>query len=202
MGVTRRVGILVFDDVEVLDLAGPFEVLSVASRLAVRRGLADAPPFEVVVVGRSPSVTARGGLQIVPGFTLDDAPDLDVLIVPGGLTDDVEGDPAVIDWVRRRAGEAELAASVCTGAFVLAAAGMLDGRTATTHWEDRADLAGRYPAVQVVLDRRWIDHGDVVTAAGISAGIDMALHLVERFVGRELAEATARQMEYRWLPEP
>ncbi len=202
MASTRRIGILAFDDVEVLDLAGPFEVLSVASRVAVRRGLDRTPPFEVVIVGRALAVTARGGLQLVPRFTLDDAPELDVLIVPGGVTDELERDAAAVAWVRERSARAGVTASVCTGAFVLAAAGLLDGTTATTHWEDQADLSMRYPAVQVVPDRRWIDHGDVITAAGISAGIDMTLHLVERLAGRELAEATARQMEYRWQPEP
>lgn len=198
MASTRRIGILVFDDVEVLDLAGPFEVLSVASRVATRRGLAAEPPFDIVLVGRTPAVTARGGMQIVPRYTLADAPGLDVLIVPGGITDDLERDPEAVDWVLARSRDAELVASVCTGAFVLAAAGLLHGRPATTHWEDRADLAARYPAVDVRPERRWVDDGNVITSAGISAGIDMALHLVERLVGRELAEATAHQMEYRW----
>jgi transcriptional regulator GlxA family with amidase domain len=104
----------------------------------------------------------------------------------------------VIAWIGRMAREAELTASVCTGALLLAAAGLLDGREATTHWEDVAELQAGWPQVKVRADQRWVDTADVVTSAGISAGIDMSLHLVERLASRELAERTARQMDYAW----
>jgi transcriptional regulator GlxA family with amidase domain len=197
--VTRRIGVLAFDEVEVLDLGGPFEVFTTASRVAQRGRPAAPPPFEVVILstdGRA--VHARGGLVIVPHGDLAGASQLDLVIVPGGVVTAVEQDPLVTGWLRARAREAEVVASVCTGAFVLAAAGLLDGREVTTHWEDQADLAAAYPALAVVADRRWVDGGSVVTSAGISAGIDMALHLVARLEGRDLAEATARQMEYDW----
>ena len=195
--MTRTVGILIFDDIEVLDLGGPFEGLSVASRLAVRDG--EEAPFMPVLIARNlQSVSARGGLRVLPQGTLEMHPPLDVLLVPGGVVDAVQGDPEVVAWVRAQAARAELTASICTGAFVLAQAGLLDGRRVTTHWEDQADLARQFPTLTVVPGVSWVDGGDVLTSGGISAGIDLTLHLVERLHSRGLAERTARQMEYRW----
>ncbi|MFC6750651.1 DJ-1/PfpI family protein [Deinococcus aquaticus] len=121
-----------------------------------------------------------------------------MLIVPGGVMDVPLADPRVQDWVRAQATRVEVLASICTGAFLLARAGLLDGRRVTTHWEDQADLAATFPALMVVPDVAWVDTGAVVTSGGISAGIDMTLHLVERLHSRALAERTARQMEFRW----
>ncbi|PNY80401.1 DJ-1/PfpI family protein [Deinococcus koreensis] len=195
--MTRTVGLLVFGGVEVLDLGGPFEVLSVASRLAGRSG--ESPPFRPVLIAHDLTpVTARGGLRVLPDCTLDDHPPLDVLLVPGGVVDGLRSDPALLEWVRARSTEAELTASVCTGAFVLAWAGVLTTGRATTHWEDQDELARQFPALEVVPGVSWVDGGAVVTSGGISAGIDMTLHLVERLHSRDLAERTARQMEYRW----
>jgi len=149
-----------------------------------------------------PAVGARGGLPIVADRLLADAPPLDVVLVPGGVTTRIEDDEAVLAWIRRAAGTAEVVASVCTGAFPLARAGLLDGRTATTHWEDQAELRERFPAVTVVDDVRYLDHGPVATSAGVSAGIDLALHLVARFTDEALAVATARQMDYPWTRAP
>lgn len=195
--MTRTIGIFVFDDVEVLDLGGPFEVFSVASRVAVRRG--EQSPFSPVMIATgSGPVHARGGFRVLPDFTLEDHPALDVLVVPGGVVDRVQADVRVVDWVRRQAARVPLVASVCTGAFVLAQAGLLVGRTVTTHWEDQADLARQFPELRVVSGRSWVDEGHVITSGGISAGIDMSLHLVSRLHSPDLATATARQMEYRW----
>lgn len=189
--------ILVYDEVEVLDVAGPFEVFSVATRVAARRDPDAPPPFAVSLVSSDGApVNARGGFVMSPHLWLSAARGFDVLLVPGGVADAVERDPTVTAWVREASSTAEIVASVCTGAFVLAAAGLLDGRVATTHWEDAPLLAERYPRVTVEPDRRWVDHGRIATSAGISAGIDLALHLVERSEGRELARATARQMDY------
>ena len=201
MPVPTRVGILLFDDVEVLDVCGPFEVFSVANRVALRTAPA---PFEVVTLGAGPAltVTARGGLRIGADRLLADAPPLDVALVPGGVTARIEDDEAVLAWIRRAAGTAEVVAAVCTGAFPLARAGLLDGRTATTHWEDLAELRERFPAVTVVDDVRYLDSGTVATSAGVSAGIDLALHLVARFADEPLAVATARQMDYPWTSAP
>lgn len=195
--MTRTIGLLVFDQIEVLDLGGPFEVLSVASRLAERDG--EPQPFRVLLIAAQPGpIVARGGLRVLPDLLLEEAPRLDVLIVPGGVVDAVAADHRVTDWVQEQARQVELLASVCTGAFVLAGAGLLNGLKVTTHWEDQADLARLFPALSVVPGVSWVDHGRVVTSGGISAGIDMTLHLVERLHSRALAERTARQMEYRW----
>ncbi len=195
--MTRTVGILIFDGIEVLDLGGPFEVLSVATRLAGRDG--EAAPFQPVLIGTSgaPAV-GRGGFRVLPHATLDDHPPLDVLIVPGGVMDVPLADPRVRACVRAQAAQVEVVASICTGAFLLAPEGLLDGLRVTTHWEDQADLQTQFPALTVVPDVAWVDSGAVVTSGGISAGIDMTLHLVERLHSRALAERTARQMEFRW----
>jgi transcriptional regulator GlxA family with amidase domain len=121
-----------------------------------------------------------------------------VLIVPGGVVTAELAKPPVAQWIAGMARDCELVASVCTGAFLLAQAGLLDEQEATTHWSDIDDLRSMFPDVRVQPQRRWIDNGRVVTSAGISAGIDMSLHLVERLAGRALALGTARQMEYDW----
>ena len=196
---TLTVGILLFPDVEVLDFAGPFEVFSVAGRIAGKGIGATPPPFRVVTIAASLSpVTARHGLKVMAGHDFSDAPPIDVLIVPGGVMDQPLGDARTLDWVRDTAARATLTASVCTGAFVLGEIGLLAGRTATTHWEDVADLRDRFPAVTVVDDVPFVDEGHIITSAGISAGIAMSLHLVGRFAGARLAALTAKQMQYDW----
>ncbi|MFD0206784.1 MULTISPECIES: DJ-1/PfpI family protein [Saccharothrix] len=198
--MTRRVGLLLFDEVEVLDAGGPFEVFSVANRVAARQG--SAAPFEVVTIGAAGArpVRARGGLRMVPDVGLADAPACDVVLVPGGVVDEVEAMPEVSAWLRRARPHAEVVASVCTGVFVLAAAGLLDERPVTTHWEDVADLRRRWPDLDVREEVRFLDHGDLATSAGISAGLDLSLHLVGRLTTVDLAVATARQMDYHWVP--
>lgn len=200
---TRTVALYLYDDVEVLDFSGPFEVFSTASRVALRRR-PDAPaPFRVVTVARDKGpVRARAGLPVLPEATLADHPPLDVLIVPGGAEQDERGEPALMAWLRAQAAQVEVLASVCTGAFLLAGAGLLDGRRVTTHWEDVAELASGFPALRVVDTGRWIDDGDIFTSAGIAAGIDMSLHLVARLADAKLAMATARQMDYHWQDSP
>jgi transcriptional regulator GlxA family with amidase domain len=196
---TRRVAILAFDGMEVLDFAGPFEVFTTASRVHGRQRPGEAPPFAVHSVAPRPGpVRARAGLAMLPDHTLDDAPTVELLLVPGGVVDACMTDARLLRWVAQAHATAQLTASVCTGAFVLAAAGVLAGGPATTHWEDADDLQARFPALQVDVSRRWVDQGRIVTSAGISAGIDMSLHLVARLAGRALAVATARQMDYRW----
>jgi transcriptional regulator GlxA family with amidase domain len=198
----RNVGIYVFDDVEVLDFAGPFEVFSAASRVFRRAQPGAEPPFEVFTVGASRSpVTARGGLVVQPRYSFADHPKIDVLVVPGGVVTAELERPRVIAWVAARAATAELTASVCTGAFFLARAGLLKGKSATTHWEDVAALRAKAPSTRVVQGARWVEDGAVITSAGISAGLDMSLHIVSRLAGNELAARTARQMDYGWRAE-
>ena len=159
-----NLGIYVYDDVEVMDFAGPFEVFSVANRLSP-----DPKPFSVLLIGERPHFTARGGLVAEAQATFDTHPALDVLIVPGGVHGPELAKPQVIDWIGRTAQGARQVASVCTGAFLLAEAGVLTRETVTTHWEDMDDLRAAYPALDVVGGVRWVDAG-IVTSAGISAG--------------------------------
>lgn len=195
-----HVAILVFPGVEVLDFAGPFEVFSVASRVS-KRDLGVAQPFKVSLIGASgDTIEARHGMGIVPHYGFNDAPAVDLLIVPGGLIGQPLGCAVTLAWIERVSDEAALTASVCTGAFLLAKLGLLDGRPITTHWEDIADLRAEFPQLDIKEETPFVDTGRVVTSAGISAGIGMSLHLVERVLGANMAVATARQMEYAWTP--
>lgn len=190
-----NIAIYVYDHAEVLDFSGPFEVFSTANRLS-----SGAAPFNVFLVAqRKVPVLARGGYSVNPHYGLGAHPDIDLLLIAGGYHDAQVKTPEVIAWVASVAEKAECVTSVCTGAFILAEAGLLAGCEATTHWEDISALASDYPDVVVVESQRWVDSGRVVTSAGISAGIDMSLHLVSRFVGAELAEITARKMDYKWV---
>ncbi|WP_019587694.1 DJ-1/PfpI family protein [Deinococcus apachensis] len=193
-----NVAIFVFDEVEVLDFAGPFEVFCTASRVA-RRSSPAGVPFEVLTVGQGGgAVRARGGLTVTPTCAFGAHPPVDVLIVPGGVVDAERPKAAVRAWLAAVAGSAALTASVCTGAFLLGDLGLFDGRAATTHWEDLDDFAREFPGIDVRRDVPWVDLGSVVSSAGISAGIDMSLHLVRRLHSPELARRTARQMQYTW----
>jgi transcriptional regulator GlxA family with amidase domain len=191
---TRKVALLVFDEAEVMDVAGPFEVFSVAGR---RHGL---EPFAVSLVAERPGlVTLRNGFRVEPHATMAQTPAPDILIMPGGQgTRRVMHNPAVIDWVRRAAQRAELILSVCTGSLVLASAGLLDGLNATTHHGAMDLLRETAPSARVREGVRFLDNGKVVVSAGISAGIDMSLHIVARLLGEEMAEETAGYMEYHW----
>ncbi|PTU75172.1 DJ-1/PfpI family protein [Pseudomonas mangrovi] len=199
--MNRTVGIFLFPEVEALDFAGPFEVFTTCSRVARRLHPQQAEPFTTFSIAETlQPVRARAGLRITPDHRLDDHPPVDVLIVPGGVIDAQLHKPEVLQWLRRCSQSAQLVASVCTGAFILAKAGVLEDGPVTTHWEDQADLAAMFPALQVQDGPRWIDQGRRVTSAGIAAGIDMCLHLVERLCSSALASATARQMDYPWQP--
>jgi transcriptional regulator GlxA family with amidase domain len=194
------VGIVMFPNMELLDMAGPYEVFTTASRVHARAQGVGAPAlFKVLTLGRGMQpVQARAGLRLLPDVSLADHPLLDCAIVPGGAVDAELGQPDLMAWIEAQARSARILASVCTGALLLAQAGVLDGLEATTHWEDLAALRALRPSVQVRDSVRWVDTGRVVTSAGISAGIDMSLHLVERLHGRDLALRTARQMEFDW----
>jgi len=189
-----RVSVLVFEDADVLDIAGPYEVFAVAGR---REGL---EPFQVTLVGVTPGTVAlRGGFRVEPAFTIADAPTAEILIVPGGAgTRRLLEDPALLAWICRAAEQAELVLSVCTGALLLGKAGLLDGLEVTTHQSAIALLREVAPKARVRQGERFLDNGKVIVAAGISAGIDMALHVVERLLGDEQAAETAAYMEYHW----
>jgi transcriptional regulator GlxA family with amidase domain len=195
----RQVGILVFDDVEVLDFAGPFEVFS---RTRLTPGLEsrrsdDSAPFNVFTVAPRPGpVVAVGGLRVVPHFDFTNAPPIDILVVPGGFgTRPLMEDAAVLAWLRRTAVAAQRVTSVCTGALLLAQAGLLAGRRATTHWSALDRLAGLDATIIVAGGQRVVEDG-IISSAGVSAGIDMAFEVVKTICGREVAEETARYIEY------
>jgi len=193
----RKVGILVFPDVEVLDFCGPFEVFSV-TRLDEERRRQDPSPYEALIIAENPGVVvATGGLKVVPDHSLEDCPPLDVLVVPGGWGTRREMmNDRLIAWVAERAREVATLTSVCTGSLLLGKAGLLDGKRATTHWRVLEEMQERFPAVTVIDDQHVVEEGDLLTSAGISAGIDMALRVVARHHGEEVARATARHMEY------
>ncbi len=194
-----KVGIFVFPGVEILDFAGPYEVFTTASRVHSRMHPAAPPPFEVFTIAQDAQpIKARAGLAVLADYAITSHPPIDLLIVPGGVVTEELNKPAIITWLAATAAQTQITASVCTGAFLLAKAGLLDNKRVTTHWEDIADLRRDFPALQVIDNTRWVDEGKIVTSGGISAGIDMSLHLVERVAGRELALKTARQMDYRW----
>jgi transcriptional regulator GlxA family with amidase domain len=193
----KRVGIVVFEDIEVLDFCGPFEVFA-ATRLSEAGRREEPSPFEVwLVAEKNAPVVTSGGMKVIPGHTFETCPRLDILVVPGGWGTRRElNNPAMLDWLRLRAPEVETLTSVCTGAMLLGAAGLLDGRRATTHWRSLDWLRESFPAVTVAYDEHVVEDGPVFTSAGISAGIDLALKVVARYHGETVARATARHMEY------
>jgi transcriptional regulator GlxA family with amidase domain len=190
----RHVGIVIFPEAEVLDVAGPFEVFSVTGR---RHGL---DLFHVSLIAELVEpVPLRNGFRLTPHYTLETAPPVDLLVVPGGYGTRREIDnPDLVEWIRRAAGGAELALSVCTGALLLAKAGLLDGIDATTHHQAIALLRELAPTARVRPGERFIDNGRVIVSAGVSAGLDMSLHVVERLHGYEVAQEAASYMEYHW----
>lgn len=198
--MTYTVGIYLFNEIEVLDFAGPFEVFSTASRVKLRLEPNTAKPFEVITIAESiRAFRTRGDLLVQPHADIQHHPHIEVLIIPGGVVSAELQREAVIDWITRTGSSSTITASVCTGAFLLGRAGLLRGMSATTHWEDIADKRSMFPDVNVETERRWVDMGRVVTSAGISAGIDMSLHLVARLESQELAIRTAKQVEVKRL---
>lgn len=190
----RIVALLLFPDVEVLDFAGPFEVFSVAAQAI------DPAPFRVVTVAASTAQLATiGGLQVVPDTDLDNCPQADILLIPGGNgSRRAMRDEKVMAWLARQAEGAEIVASICTGALLLGKLGLLDGLRATTHWTAIEELRATSPRIDVWPGARFIDNGKYLTSAGISAGIDMSLYLVKRLCGQALVDLVLREMEYDW----
>jgi transcriptional regulator GlxA family with amidase domain len=201
--MTISIAIFVFPDVEVLDFAGPYEVFTTASRVFKRKSTSEPDPFSVFTVAREiGTIRARPGLVVTSDYTFIDHLPIDLLIIPGGIVAAELETPAVRQWIKRTPAVTTLTASVCTGSFLVAQAGLLEGKSATTHWEDVGDLKAMFPSLTVIEHRRWVDEGAIVTSAGIFAGIDMSLHLVARLCSRELALNTARQMDFEWHESP
>ncbi len=194
----RSAAILIFEDVELLDFAGPFEVFSAA------RPTPDSTDrlLDVFAVAESADlVTCRNGLMVQPAHTLENCPSFDILVVPGGQgTRTAVNRPELITWIAEQSRESELTTSVCTGSFLLAQAGLLEDKPATTHWGSIQRMRNDFPGLEVRENVRWVEAGNVITSAGVSAGIDMALHVLERLYGSEVAQATARGIEYdHWM---
>ncbi|MFQ5792536.1 MAG: DJ-1/PfpI family protein [Acidobacteriota bacterium] len=194
-----NVGILIFDGVELLDFAGPFEVFS---RTRTEPGVEsrrseETAPFQVFTVGKTEApVTVTGGLRVIPGYGFAQAPAIDLLVVPGGSgTRPLLDDEETLGWIRRVARRARRTCSVCTGALLLARAGLLRGRRATTHWGALDLLHSIDASVTVARESRYVDDG-AVTSAGVAAGIDMAFYIVGSLFGTEVADDTARYIDY------
>jgi transcriptional regulator GlxA family with amidase domain len=190
----RNVAIFIFDEVEVLDFAGPFEVFSVTSELN------NYEPFNVYTVAEKPgAITTVNGLSVNPKYNFLDCPHPDILILPGGVgSRAASNNPLVLEWVKTSFQQAEIVFSVCSGARILARCGLLDGLEATTHHEVIEELRGLAPATVIQENVRFVDHGRIMTSAGISAGIDLSLHVVSKLLGEATARKTAQYMEYRW----
>jgi transcriptional regulator GlxA family with amidase domain len=193
----KTVGILLFPEVEVLDFCGPFEVFSL-TRLNESKRREEPSPFRVLLIADTAEpISAAGGMRVVPDCTTTVCPALDILIVPGGWgTREQMQNPRLIDWIRQRAPKVETLTSVCTGSLLLGQAGLLDGRRATTHWASLSLLRERFPKITVVEDEHIVEEGNILTSAGIAAGIDLALRIVARYFGQAVARNTARYMEY------
>jgi len=193
----KRVGIVLFEDIEVLDFCGPFEVFSV-TRLNEEKRREESSPFEVLLVAEKPGpVTTTGGMKVIPHYTFETCPRLNIVVAPGGWGTRKElTNPIMLDWLRARAAEVETLTAVCTGSMLLGFAGLLDGLHATTHWRSLDWMRDSFPAVRVEYDKHFVRDGRVFTSAGISAGIDMSLKVVAHYMGKEIAKATARHMEY------
>ena len=199
----RSLGILIFTDAEVLDFCGPFEAFSVARK---DRSQDDADRlYDVhIIAERDEIVSCRNGLQVKPDYTIDSHPPLDMILIPGGrgTRNEITNQP-VLNWVASQHQSTELTTSVCTGAFLLATLGLLDGKEATTHWASVDWMRETFPEISMRHDQRWVQVDErIITSAGVSAGIDMALHVIELQHGRSIAEQTARHMEYTWNPDP
>lgn len=198
----KVVGIFVFNEVEVLDFCGPFEVLSV-TRVDESKRLETISPFDVKLIAFSKDIVlTTGGMKVVPDFDFETCPKLDILIVAGGMgTRKLMYDEKVLDFVQKKAKEVELLTSVCTGSLILANAKLLENFSATTHWKSLDRMEDEFKNVKVCRDKHFVEDGNIISSAGISAGIDMALYIVKKYFGEEVSRATAKHMEYPYLEE-
>lgn len=190
----RTVGILLFNEVEVLDFAGPFEVFSIATLLE-----SNEKPFIVKTISENGElVTARNGLKVKPDYSFANHPSFDIVIIPGGFgAEQIEiNNSSVIEWIKNQQSRVEFMTSICTGALLLAKAGILDGKKATTHWMDIDRLEQEFPNISVQRDVKFVDEDSIITSGGISAGINMSFHLISRLHGKDVAIKTAKRMEY------
>ena len=190
----RNVAIFIFDDVEVLDFAGPFEVFNVTGEVI------DPAPFNTYTVALTGEpIKARGKLSINPHYSIDNCPTPDIILLPGG-----DGrrrlmkDERVLNWIAEHVDNLEKLLSVCTGAFYIAQSGLLNGLSATTHHGAFPEFKEIFPDAMLIEDERYVENGKIITAGGISAGIDMSLYVVEQLLGKEKLALTLEEMEWQW----
>lgn len=189
----QQIGILIFDEVEVLDFTGPFEVFSLATTLDNKK------LFDVNTISETGQmISARNGLKVLPTFKISDNYDFDILIIPGGYgAEEIQiKNIELLNWIKAEKQKVKILASVCTGALLLAECGLLDNQRATTHWMDLDRLDKDYPNVNVVRNVKFVDEGSLITSGGISAGINMSFHILKKLYGSEVARHTAKRMEY------
>lgn len=192
--MVKTVAFVLFEGAEELDFAGPWEVFTMVN--AVAPGSVEC----YITSERGGTITCAKGMRVLADYAFDDAPKADIVLIPGGFaTRTEENNPVMLNFLRKMDAGSELTTSVCSGALILQKAGLLDGKKATTHWIAIDDLKSR-PGVEVLTQTRFVDDGKVITSAGVSAGIDMALHAVGRLWGPKVAAATQHAMEY--YPEP
>lgn len=196
----KSVAIVLFDHVEVLDFTGPFEVFSITGRRKI------GEPFQVFTVAEKKTISAKNNLVVKPTYLFDECPPCDIFLVPGGGGFHDDGTPfgtryemnneVLLTWVKTKSASSELVLSVCSGALILAKAGLLDNLEATTHFMAVDLLKSIAPTTKVSPEKRWVDNGKVILSAGVSAGIDMALYVVEKLQGQEVAKEAAAYMQY------
>jgi transcriptional regulator GlxA family with amidase domain len=192
-----NIGIYIYEDAEVLDFAGPFEVFSTASRF-----LKKSEKLNVFLISQNNKVVkARGGFNVCAHYSFLDTPVIDILIIPGGIHKKEMKKKSVINWIYEQSKKCLITASVCTGAFLLAKAKVIKKENVTTHWEDIKDLEESFPKLNVIKNKRWVEDENIITSGGISAGIDMSLYLVSKLYDEKLALRTAEQMEFVWTSD-
>ena len=197
----RNIAIFIFDDVEVLDFAGPFEIFSVCG---LRSG--GEKPFNVYTVAEKKNISARNNLLITANYLLTDCPAPDIVLIPGGGGMHADGTPfgsrkemhneLLLNWVREQNRTAELMLSVCTGSLILAKAGLLEGLEATTHWKAVEAMQTAAPNTKLSPEKRWVDNGRIILSAGVSAGIDMSFYVISKLLGKAVADENAQYIQY------
>lgn len=198
-GYTKNVAIVLYNGVEVLDFAGPSEVFASSAGIGAS-GRERA--FNVYTVSKTKApIVSQGFIDVTPDYSIEDSPKPDILVLPGGGAESVISDPQFMAWLKTSAENADHVLTVCTGAFIAGKLGMLDGLDVTTWYNAIPALAENFPKARVQPGRRFIDNGKLITTAGVSAGIDGALHVVAKLNGRYIADRTAEYMEYAWAPQ-
>lgn len=187
-------GILLFNEVEVLDFAGPFEVFSITTLPE-----SDKKPFIVKTISETKNIiSARNGLKIKPDYNFNDNVNFDILIIPGGYgAEEIEiNNVKVIEWIKNQFNKVQILASVCTGSFLLGKTGLLDNKNATTHWMDIKKFQDEFPKIKVHENVKYIDEDKIITSDGVSAGINMSFYIIKKLLNKEIAQNTAKRMEY------